>query len=312
MLLVCTRSSSRPAGQFVASRAIGQVRVRFALLFDRIRTAALDSRARPGGGRAGGGAEPCGGRLAAGQPVGRTAGETLARLRRAVTQERRGPGRGSIATTFGRRQPRRRRGPITRRVASGARVIRVGGIWIEIRFGPSCGRGRRRSRSRLAWSVVIAWIPRAGERRGRGGGCTHGPGAGAGTSAPGRAFARCGRAATSRGGRRVGGVPGPCSLASRPVLEGRADRKRAREAVRLLVGERARRRTRLRVAAVPAVGNGRPLVPIVLERHERAGRRAVREGQAAFSHQSMIPARSVRSRAPRTAAATAGRVWRRG
>ena len=81
-------------------------------------------------------------------------------------------------------------------------------------------------------------------------------------------------------------------LAPGPVLERRADREGAREAVRLLVGEGARRRARLGVAAVAMVGDGRPLVAIVLEGDEGTGRGTVRDGQSAFRHAPMIPAAS--------------------
>ena len=46
----------------------------------------------------------------------------------------------------------------------------------------------------------------------------------------------------------------------------------------------------LRVAAVAVIGDGRPLVAVVLEGDERTRRGAVRDGQSAFAHPSMIPA----------------------
>ena len=82
------------------------------------------------------------------------------------------------------------------------------------------------------------------------------------TTAAARPSAGRGRRPTARLGR----------LAARPVLERRADRERAREAVRLLVGERARGRVGLGEAAMAVVRAVRPFVAVVLERDERAGR----------------------------------------
>ena len=77
------------------------------------------------------------------------------------------------------------------------------------------------------------------------------------------------------GGRRRGGASaraGVGGLTSRPILEHRAHRECAREAIRLLVGERARGRFGLSVAAVAMVRSIGPFVPLILEGHERAGR----------------------------------------
>ncbi len=85
--------------------------------------------------------------------------------------------------------------------------------------------------------------------------------------------------------------PGPIALAARvrrfaprPVLEGRADRERARQAIRLLVRRGARGRDEFGIAAVPMVGARRARLPIVLERHERAGRRAVHTRELSLGH----------------------------
>ena len=88
------------------------------------------------------------------------------------------------------------------------------------------------------------------------------------------------------GRRRVGrpARPGVRRLAPRPLLERRADGERAREAVRLLVRQRARSRFGLGVAAMAVVRSVGPLVPLVLEGDERAGRRTVRAGQPSLGH----------------------------
>ena len=102
---------------------------------------------------------------------------------------------------------------------------------------------------------------------------------------PGRGLrgdARRGRGRRARAAdARAAGLRG---LAPRPVLERRADREGAREAVRLLVGERPRRGLHLRVAAMPMIGRGRTLVAFVLEGDERAGRRPVDAGQPSVGH----------------------------
>ena len=71
-----------------------------------------------------------------------------------------------------------------------------------------------------------------------------------------------------------------------PVLEGRAHRERAGQAVRLLVSDGARRRMNLGVAAVTVVRSVGALVPVVLECDEGAGRRSIRMGHAAFGHRA--------------------------
>ena len=76
----------------------------------------------------------------------------------------------------------------------------------------------------------------------------------------------------------------PSRLTLRPFLEDRADGERARQAVRLLVGQGARSRRRVGEAAVSVVGPIGPLVPIVLERDEGARRGSIRTGQATVRH----------------------------
>ena len=81
-----------------------------------------------------------------------------------------------------------------------------------------------------------------------------------------------------RSGRGIVSASRVCRLATRPVLERRTDRERARQAVRLLVRQGARNRCRFGKAPMAVVGTGRPCFAIVLERHERAGRCAVDAG----------------------------------
>ena len=90
-----------------------------------------------------------------------------------------------------------------------------------------------------------------------------------------------------RGRRRRGPLTvAPCvgRLASRPVLERRADREGAGQAVRLLVGGGARRGQWFRIAAVAVVRARRTRFAIVLERHERTGRRAVHARKPSLGH----------------------------
>ena len=89
---------------------------------------------------------------------------------------------------------------------------------------------------------------------------------------------------TGRRRRRGPTGPGVRGLATRPLLERRADGERAREAVRLLVRQRARGRLGLGIAAMAVVRSVRPLVPLVLEGHERAGRGSVDAGQPSLGH----------------------------
>ena len=87
--------------------------------------------------------------------------------------------------------------------------------------------------------------------------------------------------------RRSGSLtlaPGVRGLASRPVLEGGADRKGTREAVRLLVGARAWRGNQLRVAAVAVIGTCGAGFAVVLERHERTRGGAVHAGEPSLGH----------------------------
>ena len=86
--------------------------------------------------------------------------------------------------------------------------------------------------------------------------------------------------------RRSGAAPSSSCFALSPFLEGRAHRKRARQAVRLLVGDGARRRMNLGVTAVTVIRSVGALVPVVLEGDEGAGRRSVRMGHAAFGHRA--------------------------
>ena len=74
------------------------------------------------------------------------------------------------------------------------------------------------------------------------------------------------------------------SLAARPRLEGRTDRERAREAVRLLVSKGARRGTDLGVATVRVVGLARPFITFVLVRDEGTGRGAIHGGPFTVGH----------------------------
>jgi hypothetical protein len=205
-----------------------------------------------------------------------------------------------MATTrrLAAREPRRRRRPVTRRVPSRFAVVvlrlgvgRLRLICIDIDGvvgfdgrNARIGRFRRRvacvaGRSRASPGPIAG---SAGSQAGGSGRCS-GSGCG-GTS--------------GRAGRPVGGVgvlarlgigPGSSGFATSPVLEGRAYRERARQAVGFLVSQRARRGSKIRVAAVAVIGHRRPLVTIVLERDKRTGGGAVRDGQPAFAHGRMIP-----------------------
>ncbi len=95
---------------------------------------------------------------------------------------------------------------------------------------------------------------------------------------------------------------GSRGLTTRPLLEDRADREGARQAVRLLVRQGARRGLRDGEAAVSMIRPIGPFVAIVLERHERTGRGTIRAGQPTVRH------RGDDTRATRTAA----RLTRRG
>ena len=89
-----------------------------------------------------------------------------------------------------------------------------------------------------------------------------------------------------RGWRPIARGPRVRGLATRPVLERRADRERRREAVRLLVGDRARRRRRLGEASVAVVRTGRTSLTVVPEGDERTGRGTVHAGQPSLSHRA--------------------------
>ena len=82
------------------------------------------------------------------------------------------------------------------------------------------------------------------------------------------------RAARSCAARSRPAGGGPClgGLAPSPGLEGRADREGAREAVRLLVGERSRRWTDLGIASMLMIGLGRAFIAFTFVRDERTGR----------------------------------------
>src|SRR6185295_3696130 len=73
-------------------------------------------------------------------------------------------------------------------------------------------------------------------------------------------------------------------LAPRPVLERRADRERAGQAVGFLVRDRTRRRWRLGEAAMAMVGARRTSVAVVAKGDEWTGRGTVRAGQPSLSH----------------------------
>jgi len=73
-------------------------------------------------------------------------------------------------------------------------------------------------------------------------------------------------------------------LAAGPILERRADREGAREAVRLLVRDGPRRGWGFGEAAVSVVRARRPSIAIVAERDERTGRGTVHAGQPSLRH----------------------------
>ena len=207
-------------------------------------------------------------RFATREAVGRAAGEALAldrarchegrRVARTCTspgRRARGPGaagrHGSGRTGTGR--PRRRGGPVTRRVA--ARPFLDREIVVGARAGPLLGAraigatasGRR---SDVPCPGVVG--SHHGSRRG--------------WLSWGAISARLGR------------------LASGPCLEGRAHRERAREAVRLLVGERAGCRLGLGEAAMAVVRTVRPGFPVVVEGDEGARRGSVQRRLPSFGH----------------------------
>ena len=194
----------------------------------------------------------------ANQSIGRRAREPTAlvatsrqELRRdgSVTTNAAAPTASAASTT---RRPGRGRGPIPRRVPSNGQVRH----WWR-RMSTRC---RVVSRFEI-WLVA----PTA--------------------SLAGRDRPRLGLWLGRQGG--PGSLPFPSGmrrLASSPILEGGADRERTREAVRLLVGARARRRNQLRVAAVAVIGARGARFPVVLERDERAGRSDVRAGEPSLAH----------------------------
>ena len=218
-------------------------------------------------------------RLAAGKPVGGAAGQPRPGGRgRATGQELRSRGiafGGRPAIRPGPRAaagPRRRRGPVTRRIAPdqgfgvGSRLRPLVGVSVVVDLrGVDVRRVVLARVVELEPEVVLLGADLGRWPRGRL-----------------RGDARRGRGCPARAAdARAAGLRG---FAPRPVLERRADREGARQAVRLLVGEGARRGLRLRVAAVPMIGRGRTLVAFVLEGDERAGRRPVDAGQPSVGH----------------------------
>ena len=182
--------------------------------------------------------------LALGEPIGGAAGQpapSSASGRRARGHRRR--------SRCGPRRPRRHRRP-----SSPPTAVAPPSHAVDCGAAAPRRAARRRPAPRIARSVRrrrrAAARPRLRDRAGR-----H-----AGTPAS----LRPGASPTIR--VRV------CGLAPSPVLERRADRERRREAVRLLVRERARGRHGLGEAAVAVVRSIGPLVAIVLERDERTGR----------------------------------------
>lgn len=144
------------------------------------------------------------------------------------------------------RRPRRRRGPISRRIA------------------PDRGFLDRQVNPRSLLGRIVSVI------------------VGAGVSG------RRDRCRSGRGSRRrrrpLPLSPSVRGLPPGPVLERGADRERTRQAVRLLVRRGTRCRQRLRIAAVAMIGTRRTRFPIVLERDERTGRRAVHAGEPSLAH----------------------------
>jgi hypothetical protein len=185
--------------------------------------------------------------------------------------------RVSPRTGFLAREPRRWGRPVARRIPPRAVVVvRVGGRRLGV----------------VGWFVGVA---RCSKRAKPGGGCSCGFELVVGFGRSIVLFVglgRCERPSSGRGccrGRgRVACIAGSSRLTSGPILECRANRKCAREAVRLLVGERPRGGPDLGVAAVTTVRNRRALVSIVLEGDEGTGVGAVRDGQAAIAHRAMI------------------------
>ena len=186
-------------------------------------------------------------RVAARQPVGGAAGEPT----------RCGaPGRGlrgAVIGRFGRTRGQERRG---------LRLLTVGVARPRRRVRPRARRiaARRQGRRRIGARVTrleLPWRQRLADRLLDGRGLRLG--------------------VQLRGARRR-------RLATRPVLERRADRECRREAVRLLVREGARRRPRLGEAAVAVVGRLSPPVAIVLERDEWTRGGAVDDREPAVGH----------------------------
>ncbi len=227
--------------------------------------AAMDRGGRKRRGRhvAVAGCEPIGGAAGEAAPLTRSAGKELGRtgyLGYASTVRCAPRAWAGGAGTAGR--PGRRCGPVTRRIAPDRglldrrrRVAAAGRSRNGVTVGLVCGR-------RVALvRLVVAVLP---------------------------VVARwCRVRAGARGGRDRGSLPFATrmgGLAPRPVLEGRADRERTRQAVRLLVRSGARRRERLGEAAVSMVRARRPRFAIVLERHERTGRRAVDARKPSLGH----------------------------
>ena len=206
----------------------------------------------------------------AGESIGGAAGEPAPVLGRSRTHEARrasrtgsrGPGRTSQASTTGpARAPDARRRPPCQRPPTPTAAAPPS-------HAAGCG----------------ADVPRSGARRRR---RSHGSSSVSERVVAGR-FCRIGLGSRHRGtGRRRGRRPTGASvrrLATGPLLERRADGERTREAVRLLVRQRAWSGVRLGIAAMAVIRSVRPLVPLVLERHERARRRSIGAGQPTLGH----------------------------
>ena len=230
--------------------------------------------------------------LTAGKAIGGTSGQPLARgpareeVRRSLTVSGRSSGRRVGRGPAG--GPWWWRGPVPRWVPARWRIVVI--TW----------RGPR---------IDLVGLVRRRVRR------TRPRGDGGGTGIVGQLIRGHGRSGRRRLGRasarsRLGG------LAAGPVLERRADRERAREAVRLLMRERAWCGRDLGVAAVPMIRARGTLVTLVLERDEGAGRRSIDARLASVAHRGMIPAVvgspgwrriNIRRRTSTTRCAAAGR-----
>ena len=156
-------------------------------------------------------------------------------------------------------RPRRRRGPISRRIAPDRGLL-----------------DREMNRGQLLRCAVIVGVRARVSRR----------------------LVDSGSCPDGRRRRRSGSLPLATSVSGLPpgpVLEGGADRERTRQAVRLLVRRSTRCRQRFGVAAVTMIGTRRTRFPIVLERDKRTGRSAVHAGEPSLGHRSDDTRRGTRS-----------------